>query len=151
MSFPRKTDASFVVIYFHVYVRWYNEFTIVMTSICSISEFSEAYLWNISRKYNWIQQTTNPLIGSDASKPLLWFGQMDQKNWRNSFTTSAALHTPSNEQWVKAIVLFCSWESCARKYYGKLLIRVVIITSKFNHSHHVETVTVIASPVESIS
>jgi hypothetical protein len=45
----------------------------------------------------------------------------------------------------EAMILFRSWESWPIKCIGNLVIHVVIITSMFNHSHHLKTVVVIAS------
>jgi hypothetical protein len=51
----------------------------------------------------YIQQTTNPLNGSDTLMTLLWFGHMDQQGCSSFFTTS---------QWkLKLMILFCSWTS----------------------------------------
>jgi hypothetical protein len=61
---------------------------------------------------HWIQQTTNPLNGSDTSTALSWFSNMDQQDCNNFFTISTALYLPSNSQWRwKLIARILSWMS----------------------------------------
>jgi hypothetical protein len=57
---------------------------------------SVTYFWNILRKYHWIQQTKNPLNGSDTSMTLSWFGHMDQQDCSSFFTISTAYHQIHN-------------------------------------------------------
>jgi hypothetical protein len=60
----------------------------------------------------WIQQTTTPLNGLDTWTTLSWFGNMDQQDCNNFFTTSTALDPPSSLQWRwKSTTLFLSWTS----------------------------------------
>jgi hypothetical protein len=47
--------------------------------------WSAIYLWNTSRKQHWVQQTTNPLSGSDTSTALSVLGNMDQQDCNNFF------------------------------------------------------------------
>jgi hypothetical protein len=59
-------------------------------------QWSVIYLWNTLRKQHWIQQTTNPINGSDTSTTLSWYGHMDQQDYSKFFTISTALGLPSN-------------------------------------------------------
>jgi hypothetical protein len=61
------------------------------------------------RKWHWIQQTTNPLNGSDMST-LSRFGHMDQQDYSNFFIISTAFNLRSNSQWkLKLMIPLYSW------------------------------------------